>query len=181
MTFSLALSLLIACSSGIGAQADAFVPLVRSIADRLNTADQVALSKWDTGQLVYDPQREAQVIANAAAAASEYGLAAEDATNIFTDQIEANKEVQYALLNNWRRQGSAPATPRQSLPDVIRPVLDRLQGSIMQSLQDVTVLRRTAGCQILVAKAVGQFASQASLDVLHLAALDRAVARVCVS
>ncbi|WP_175035923.1 chorismate mutase [Burkholderia lata] len=180
ITPALALSLVAACSSGIGAQADAFVPLIRSMADRLNTADQVALSKWDTGQPVYDPLREAQVIANVAATASEHGLTAEDATNIFSDQMEANKEVQYALLNNWRRQGNAPATPRQSLSGVIRPILDKLQVSIMQNLQGVAPLRSIADCQTQIALAVAQVAQQTSLDAIHLAALDRAVARICV-
>ncbi|CAB4052951.1 hypothetical protein LMG9964_06642 [Paraburkholderia phenoliruptrix] len=180
VTLALALWFAAGCSPGIGAQQDAFVPLVRSMADRLNTADQVALSKWDTGQPVYDGQREAQVIANAATMASEYGLTAEDAINIFSDQVEANKEVQYALLNNWRRQGDAPATPRQSLAGVIRPILDKLQASIMQNLQSVAPLRSIADCHALVASAVGQVAEQASLDVLHRAALDRAVARICV-
>ncbi|WP_233886365.1 chorismate mutase [Paraburkholderia flagellata] len=177
--FTLALWLAACCSSGFAAQADAFVPLVRSMADRLNTADQVALSKWDTGEPVYAPQREAQVISNAAAVASDYGIAAQDATNIFTDQIEANKVVQYSLLNNWRRQGRAPATPRQSLSDV-RPALDKLQLSIVQNLQGVAALRGNAECQTLVALATKQVAQETSLDALHLVALDRAVARVCV-
>ncbi|MEM5440551.1 chorismate mutase [Paraburkholderia diazotrophica] len=180
VTLALAICLVAGCSPGIGAQQDAFVPLVRSMADRLNTADQVALSKWDTDQPVYDRQRETQVITNAATMASEHGLTPEDAINIFSDQIEANKEVQYALLNNWRRQGNAPATPRQSLPSVIRPILDKLQVSIMENLQSVAPLRSIADCHAQVASAVGQVAQQASLDVLHRAALDRSVARVCV-
>ncbi|WP_230941509.1 chorismate mutase [Burkholderia cepacia] len=180
MTYALSLWLVTGCSPGIGAPAVAFEPLVRSMAERLSTADQVALSKWDTGQPVYAPQREAQVIANAVAMAAGHGLTAQDVTNTFTDQIEANKEVQYALLNNWRRQGGAPETPRQSLPDVIRPALDKLQVSIMQNLQDVAPLRGTPDCQAQVAIAVGQVARQTSLDTLHLAALDRSVARVCI-
>ncbi|MFM0069218.1 chorismate mutase [Paraburkholderia aspalathi] len=180
VSVALALCLAAGCSPGIGAQADAFIPLVRSLADRLNTADQVALTKWDTGQPVYDPQRETQVIENVVTMANRIGLNAGDASNIFTDQIEANKEVQYALLNNWRRQGGAPATPRQSLSGVIRPTLDRLQLSIMQNLLGLASLRSVADCQTELAMAVGQVARQTSMDALHVAALDRAVARVCV-
>ncbi|ADG20797.1 chorismate mutase [Paraburkholderia sp. JPY681] len=179
VTLALAVWLVTGCSAG--AQQDAFLPLVRSMADRLNTADQVALNKWDTGQPVYDPQREAQVIANAVAMASEYGLTTEDVTNIFSDQIEANKEIQYELLSNWMRQGNAPATPRQSLAGVIRPILDKLQANIMLNLKGVAPLRSNTDCQTQVATAVGRVAQQTSLDALHLAALDRAVARICVT
>lgn len=107
-------------ATGAGTQENAFAPLVRGLADRLTTADQVALSKWDTGQSVYDPEREAKVIANVSGQAPAYGLTAEEVSSVFADQMEANKTVQYALLNGWRRDGAAPSAPRQSLRDVIR-------------------------------------------------------------
>lgn len=97
------------------------MPLVSHMADRVSTADQIALSKWDSGRPVHDPQREAEVIARAVAAAPTYGLAAQDVEDFFTDQIEASKQVQYARLDAWKRSGSAPAWPRRSLSDEIRP------------------------------------------------------------
>ncbi|WJF90900.1 chorismate mutase [Paraburkholderia bonniea] len=174
-----ALWLATACSPGVSAQSNAFVPLVQGMADRLVIADQVALSKWDSGQSVYDPQREAQVLANAAAMAATYNVTAADASAIFADQIEANKEVQYALLNNWRRLAGAPATPRQSLTNVIRPELDALQVSILQNLQALAPLRASADCPLQVALAAGEVAQKNNLDGLHLAGLDRAVAQIC--
>ena len=78
--------------------------------------------------------------------APQYGLSTDDVTTIFSDQMEANKEVQYALLGNWRRAGNAPSTPRQSLTNVIRPELDELQVSILQDLQAVAVWRGTTVC-----------------------------------
>ena len=48
-TLTLAATVATGCSAGIGAEAAPFAPLVRSMAARINTADQVALSKWDTG------------------------------------------------------------------------------------------------------------------------------------
>ncbi|NAV96724.1 hypothetical protein, partial [Salmonella sp. hn-h2] len=83
-----------------------------------------------------DPAREAKVIANASSQATAYGLTTADVSDVFTDQIEANKEVQYALLNDWRRTGAAPTAQRQSLPEVIRPKLDELQKSILQALRE---------------------------------------------
>jgi chorismate mutase len=141
-SFALVAGLLSGCSSLPAAEDDAFVPLVRHMADRVMTADQVALSKWDSGRPVHDPQREAQVIANVVAAAPAYGLAAKDVEDLFTDQMEASKQVQYARLDAWKRQGGAPAWERQSLSDEIRPRLDRLQVEIMEDLRHLAPARK---------------------------------------
>jgi len=183
MTPRIACALLLAASFATQAHAQegAFAPLLRHLADRLVTADQVALSKWDSGQSVYDSAREAKVIANASAQAPAYGLAAPDVSDVFTDQIEANKEVQYALLNDWRRAGAAPTAQRQSLPDVIRPKLDGLQKSILQALRDAAPARGHADCPMQVANEIGRVAEEKSLDSLHRIALDRATARLCTT
>lgn len=178
--FALAACLMSGCSSVPAAQGNAFVPLVRDMADRVKTADQVALSKWDSGRPVYDPQREAEVIAKAVAAAPAYGLAAQDVEALFTDQIEASKQVQYALLDAWKRQGHAPAWERQSLSDEIRPRLDRLQIEIMEDLQHLAPLRKAADCEAQVERAVEGVVRLDAFDDVHRAALDRAVARVCI-
>ena len=180
-SFALVAGLLSGCSSLPAAEDDAFVPLVRHMADRVMTADQVALSKWDSGRPVHDPQREAQVIANAVAAAPAYGLAAKDVEDLFTDQMEASKQVQYARLDAWKRQGGAPAWERQSLSDEIRPRLDRLQVEIMEDLRHLAPARKAADCPARLADAVERVARREAFDAVHRAALDRAVARVCIA
>lgn len=179
-SFALIAGLLSGCSSVPAAQDDALVPLVRHMAERVMTADQVALSKWDSGRPVHDPQREAQVIANVVAAAPAYGLAAKDVEDLFTDQMEASKQVQYARLDAWKRQGGAPAWERQSLSDEIRPRLDRLQVEIMEDLQHLAPARKAADCPARLADAVERVARREAFDAVHRAALDRAVARVCI-
>lgn len=183
MTPRLACALVVAVTCAAApayAQESAFAPLLRHLADRLVTADQVALSKWDSGKSVYDPGREAEVVANVSAQAPAYGLVPADVGDVFTDQIEANKEVQYALLNDWRRAGAAPTAPRQSLPDVIRPKLDGLQKSILQALRDTAPARGQADCPVQVAREIERVTREKSLDTLHRIALDRATARLCV-
>ena len=178
----LALMVTTGCRSQIGpSDGNVFVPLARSMADRLKTAEQVALSKWDSGKAVYDAQREAQVLSNVADMALGQGVAPEDATRIFGDQMEANKAVQYGLLNSWRRQGDAPDVPRQSLSGIIRPELDRLQMAILQNLHGIHSQRSMDNCPVNLARAVGYVAKQEGFDAQHLSALDRAVASVCVS
>ena len=182
-TTRLACALLLAAACALPAHAEegALAPLIRHLADRLVTADQVALSKWDSGQPVYDAAREAQVIANVSGEAPAYGLAPADVGSVFADQIEANKEVQYALLNDWRRAGAAPQAQRRSLRDVIRPRLDGLQKSILQALRDAAPARGRADCPVQVAKEVERVTREQSLDTLHRIALDRATARLCVA
>ena len=178
----LALMVTTGCRSQIGpSDGNVFVPLARSMADRLKTAEQVALSTWDSGKAVYDAQREAQVLSNVADMALGQGGAPEDATRIFGDQMEANKAVQYGLLNSWRRQGDAPDVPRQSLSGIIRPELDRLQMAILQNLHGIHSQRSMDNCPVNLARAVGYVAKQEGFDAQHLSALDRAVASVCVS
>ncbi len=53
---------------------DQLQPLVETSAHRLASAEQVALSKWDSGTAVEDAAREAQVIAGAVKAAESKGL-----------------------------------------------------------------------------------------------------------
>lgn len=168
------------CASAPAIRQNAFVPLVSHLAERVKTADQVALSKWDSGRPVHDPQREADVIARAVAAAPAYGLSTQDVEAFFADQIEASKQVQHALLDLWRRSGSAPAWPRRSLSDEIRPQLDSLQVEIMQDLQQLRLQRQVAACEADVARAVAHVTRVAALEGVHRAALDRAVGRVCI-
>lgn len=159
-----------------------FYPLVASMAARLHTAYPVALSKFDSGKPVYDKAREAQVIANAEGAAPAYEVAPEDAAAVFGDQIEANKISQYALLNDWRRAGRAPSTPRRPLND-IRTELDRLQGEILRELHLVESLRTLPDCKIQVAKCVEHVSKDGkfNFNVEQRVALDRAAASICLS
>ncbi|WP_232452094.1 chorismate mutase [Burkholderia ubonensis] len=170
------------CSPGAQAQDTTFVPLVESMAARLQTAYPVALSKFDSGKPVYDKAREAQVIANAEGAAPAHMIAFEDATAVFNDQIEASKVAQYALLNDWRRAGRAPSTQRRPLED-IRTELDRLQGEILRELHLAESLRKLPDCTIQVAKSVEHVSKDEkfNFDVEQRVALDRAVASVCLS
>lgn len=178
--FALAAWFLSGCVSTPAMEQNAFVPLVSHMAARVKTADQVALSKWDSGRPVHDPQREAEVIAKAVAAAPAYGLAAQDVEALFTDQIEASKQVQYARLDAWKRSGRAPAWPRRSLSDEIRPELDRLQIEIMADLQQLRPLRQSSDCEVLVARALDHVMRTAAFEDVHRAALDHALARVCI-
>lgn len=101
---------------------------------RLAIAEPVALHKWDNATPVHAALRERQVVSNARNSAWRFKLTEERAATFMTEQIEANKLVQYQLLHSWRIQGEAPDTPRRDLQNDIRPQLDTLQAELLQTL-----------------------------------------------
>ena len=157
-------------------------PLVETTAHRLIIGEQVALSKWDSGKAVEDAPREAQVIRAAMKDGAAKGLDAESVSAFFTAQIEANKMIQYALLSNWYRADKAPDHAPVDLVKEIRPQLDAVQKSLIVELVDTMTVRRSKTCRSDVAKAVGKYVSKHPHgdDLIDAAALDRALACVCV-
>ena len=131
----------------------ALAPLLGTIEERLAIADQVALSKWDSGKPVEDRQREREVIAGAVALAPAYKLSNEAVEQFFSAQIEANKLVQYAHLSDWHAQDKAPNNPRPDLVGQIRPQLDQLQKRLLQQLADFSPYRNDPQCPSWLAKA----------------------------
>ncbi|MGF6113345.1 chorismate mutase [Pseudomonas frederiksbergensis] len=165
--------------SALNAQASAppetLQPLLVTLNERLNIADLVALTKWDSGKPIQDSPREAQVIANARKLAEERKLDPEDVGQLLAAQMEANKLVQYGLLAQWQAAGQAPDTPRPDLAKQIRPRLDELQNRLLQQYADFTPYRKDPQCTDWIAKARASLAT----DQLHELALIRATGELC--
>lgn len=155
---------------------DALQPLLATINERLNIADQVALTKWDSGKPIQDTAREAQVIANARKQAVQQKLDPDEAAELVAAQIEANKLVQYGLLAVWQAARKAPDVPRPDLSQ-IRPKLDMLQVRLLQQYADFMPYRVDPECPDWLAE------HRASLikDALHGQALIRATGELCVT
>ncbi len=151
-------------------------PLLNSIAERLEIADQVALSKWDSHKPVEDKKREQEVITSVTAQAPSYKLDSAAAEQFFAAQIEANKLVQYTHLSDWQFQGKAPDDPRPDLVQQIRPQLDDLQKRLLQQLADFTPLRTDPKCPQWLAEAVHEPLN----DPLRQLAMIRATAELCI-
>lgn len=154
---------------------DTLQPLLVTINERLNIADQVALTKWDSGRPIQDTTREAQVIANARKQAVQQKLDPDEAADFIAAQIEANKLVQYGLLAVWQAAHKAPDLPRPDLGQV-RPKLDELQVRLLQQYADFAPYRVDPECPSWLAE------HRASLikDALHGQALIRATGELCV-
>ena len=160
---------------------DRLQPLVETTAHRLSIARQVALAKWDGGTAVEDPSRETQIIASAVREGGSKGLDPSSVSTFFGAQIEANKVVQYSLIADWNRSGTAPTHVPIDLVTSMRPELDRIQTRLIEEMADTATIRATSSCRIDVAKAIGKYASMHKNEVgpLQLIALDRALAATC--
>jgi len=161
------------CTSS--AQPDsALESLLEGMEQRLDLAEAVALHKWDQHQPVQATARERQVIASVREAAPDYRLSPDRAEAFFSDQMEANKLLQYTALSHWQLQQQAPATPRQDLHGQLRPRLDRLQAQLLERLAafDKTPVPR---CSELLAHTLAHRAH----DPLRYLALVRASGQLC--
>ena len=175
-------STLLLCTALLGCNSNppapsTLAPLLTSIEQRLAIADQVALSKWDSGKSVEDPAREREVIAKAIALSPRYQLSEETTATFFADQIAANKMVQQALLSKWRSEGRAPDVPRADLRTDIRPQLDRLQNQLLQQLADFSPQRHDPGCPQWLASSNHNTHDSAE----RAQALTRAQASLCIT
>ncbi|MEX3777655.1 chorismate mutase [Pseudomonas sp. MYb118] len=173
------LSAVIACS----AQADvtapppaSLQPLVATMNERLNIADRVALSKWDSRTPIQDSAREAQVIAAARKQAISRKLNPDEVADLIAAQIEASKLVQYGLLAQWQAAGKAPDLPRPNLTKEVRPQLDEVQKRLLQAYAEFAPYRTDPNCAQWLAKA----RSALIKDYLHGQGLIRATGDLCI-
>jgi len=173
-----ALTLVFCATANAAQNTSGFTPLLDKINARISTADLVALSKWDSGKPVLDTQREADVLARVRNEAAAHGLQPDDAQRFFSDQIEANKWVQYGLLDRWHAIDKAPNKTRPDLA-VVRKQLDQLQNELLDALQAAEPLRKAPDCPHVAARAVSTYATAHALDSLHRLALVRGMANVC--
>ncbi|MGH8385102.1 MAG: chorismate mutase [Pseudomonas sp.] len=155
---------------------DSLQPLLATINERLNIADEVALIKWDSGKPIQDTAREVQIITNARKQAVAHKLDPDEVADFIAAQIEANKLVQYGLLAVWQAAHKAPDQPRPDL-NQIRPKLDELQTRLLQQYADFTPYRVDPQCPTWLAQ------ERANLikDALHGQALIRATGELCVT
>jgi chorismate mutase len=155
---------------------DTLQPLLATINERLDLADQVALTKWDSGKPIQDTAREALVIANARKQATERKLDPDEAAELVAAQIEANKLVQYGLIAQWQAAHKAPDLPRPDL-NQLRPKLDELQTRLLQQYAAFVPYRVDPECPTWLAE------ERSSLikDALHGQALIRATGELCVT
>lgn len=106
--------------------------LVNSIVARLLLSKEVAWSKFSSHAKVRDLAREARVLTDLKEEGRKIGLAPEEVVCFFKPQIIASCRLQEELMAGW---GSGalprPTTPPKDLPGEIRPLLDKVDRTLL--------------------------------------------------
>jgi chorismate mutase len=127
--------------------------LLEVIEERLDTAPEVARTKWNTKAPIEDLRRDKQIIDGIAKSATAYGLDPHVAGTFFMAQIEASKAIQKTLHAEWTAKRQPAYAEVADLERDIRPVLDRLTPVMMRALAEaLPVLQQPGGRQLLEAQ-----------------------------
>ncbi len=152
--------------------------LVDAAAQRLQTADPVAASKWLSGAPINDPTRVAQVLGAVSADAQSAGVSAEYVTQVFGDQIDATEAIQYSRFSWWKLDPSA--APR-SAPDLSasRQTIDGLNHRMVIEIADDWPVLHSPACTAELAAAKSAVVVNRGLEPLYVQALDAATRSYC--
>lgn len=171
-----------ACTSATNPEptAEPLQMLADVAAERVQLADVVAAAKWGTDASISDPEREKELLNSAATKSTRLAIDPAVSIKVFTDQIEANKVVQYALYSRW---SAHPDQAPRTRPDLgrIRSTLDQITDRLLTQLKATQDLRAGPGCATQLATVQHHAEQELALDPLHSDALGRALASVCRS
>lgn len=177
--------LVVALVLGVGYQARAAEPsndvrqtvdqLLRLVDERLAIAPDVAKAKWNSGEPIDAPAREAQILERVVAEATRAGINEAFAQTFFKHQFEASKVIQHRLHEQWRQTEQPPFASPPDLAEDIRPQLDQLTPKLMASLRDFQVVAESEGvrqylennAETLVNDGVGGVAREEALRPLY--------------
>jgi chorismate mutase len=154
----------------LGDDASPLFELVEAATQRLQTAEPVAASKWNTGGSIEDPQRVEQVLAAVSADATGKDVDADYVRRIFTDQIDATEAIEYTRFAQWKLDpGSAPGVA----PDLSasRAIIDGLNAEMVEQVAMHWSVLRSPDCAGTLEDAKTAVANSHTLDPLYRHAL----------
>ncbi len=157
---------------------DPLFGLVDAAAQRLQTADPVAASKWLTGGAITDPARVQQVLTSVAQEAESAGVPADFVTTAFTDQINATEAIQYNRFSWWKFD---PASAPSAAPDLSasRAAIDELNQRMVTEMANQWPVLRSSDCPRRLDTAKSEVAVARQFDPLYRQALDVATRSYC--
>lgn len=176
-----AATVLAALAAAAPAAADPGEPLydlVDAAAQRLQTADPVAASKWLSGGPITDPSRVAQVLAQVSSEAGTGGVPKDYVTTVFTDQINATEAIQYSRFAGWKFD---PATAPSAAPDLSasRTAIDTLNHRMVDQIALQWPVLHSPQCATDLADAKSVVTAARGFDDLYRVALDVATRSYC--
>lgn len=154
------------------------VELIDAAAQRLQTADPVAATKWLTGAAITDPARVRQVLETVSTDAETVGVPGDFVTALFIDQINATEAIQYSRFSAWKLD---PATAPVSAPDLgaSRGLIDGLNGRMVALIAANWPVLGAPDCPILLDAAQNTVTQSRQLDPLFRQALESATRSYC--
>lgn len=102
---------------------------------RLELSADVARAKWNTGRAIDDPVRERELL-DRMVAARPPGVPKERVREFFRAQIEASKQVQRELHEQWRAAGQQSFGEGPDLAQ-LRPELDQVSLDLLRTLEEL--------------------------------------------
>lgn len=163
------------------AAADAPSPLfalVDAAAQRLQTAEPVAASKWTTGGSIEDPARERQVIDTVTAAARAQNVDPDYVERVFRDQIDATVGVEYAHFSGWKLDPASAPTTAPDLSDS-RSAIDGYNHTMVNEIAAQWNSLHSSGCAGDLEAATAAVAASRGFDDLYRRGLTFATRSYC--
>jgi chorismate mutase len=163
------------------AQADGSGPLAKLVDDaaqRLQTADPVAASKYLTGGDVDDPVREEQVLDSVTAAARNKHVDSHYVDDAFRDQIDATDSLEHSRFAEWKID---PMNAPKAAPDLStsRDAINGLNRAMVDDFAEQWNALHSSTCVADLDDAKAAAIAQRHLDQLYQQALDYALHRYC--
>lgn len=152
--------------------------LVDAAAQRLQTAEPVAASKWLTGGSIEDPQRVEQVLAAVSADATDRGVDGGYVRRIFTDQIDATEAIEYTRFAQWKLD---PVAAPGVAPDlaVSRATIDRLNTAMVEQVARQSSVLGSPDCSGTLDDARTAVTDARTLDSFYQQALSFSTRSYC--
>lgn len=173
----------LAVSTAAHARADAASPLLELVdaaAQRLQTADPVAASKWINDMPIEDPPRVQQVLAAVTTDAAANHVDPGYVSQVFNDQINATDAIEYSRFAQWKLDpAGAPTAPPEL--SASRAVIDGLNHRMENEIALRSDVLHSAECAAELDDATNAVTIARQLDNLYRQALSFATRSYCRS
>lgn len=177
-------SVALAALAGVGTphatadDASPLVPLVDAAAQRLQTADPVAASKFRSGGAIDDPDREQQVIAAVTGDATRHNIDPGYVHDVFRNQIDATSSVEHTRFAQWKLD---PAAAPSSAPDLSesRQKIDTLNRTMVDEIARQWPVLHSPVCRPDLDRALDAVATARGFDPVYRHALEYATHSYC--
>ncbi|HET7665193.1 MAG TPA: chorismate mutase [Mycobacterium sp.] len=161
-----------------GDGANPLLDLVDAAAQRLQTTEPVAATKWINGGSIEDPPRVEQVLSAVGADAARNGVDPGFVRQIFTDQIHATEGIEYSRFAGWKLD---PASAPGVAPDLAasRAAIDRLNAEMVEQVALRWPVLHSPGCRGVLDDAKATVGISRGLNPLYQQALAFSTQSYC--